>query len=116
MLAYSMFHGTTSPQKVPLSQVITMSQNRELNKIEIDQETMLVTTTDGRQLQTAIGNLSLKDLEDLGLVLPRGRLRDKGVERDRLGQPDAQHPADTVPRPSCFSSSSGRRAVPITRR
>jgi cell division protease FtsH len=72
VLAYSMFHGTASPQKVPLSQVITMSQNGELNKIEIDQENMIVTTTDGQQLQTAIGNLTLNDLEDLGLVLPAG--------------------------------------------
>ncbi len=65
--------GSNEPQVVPLGQVITMSQNGEINKVEIDQENMLVTTTDGKQLKTAIGTLTIVDLKDLGLVLPGGQ-------------------------------------------
>jgi cell division protease FtsH len=64
--------GSSTPQEVPLSQVITMSQNKEISKIELDQETMIITTTDGKQLETAIGNLTIVDLKELGLVLPEG--------------------------------------------
>jgi cell division protease FtsH len=62
--------GSTTPQEVPLSQVITMSQNKEITKVVIDQETMIVTTTDGKELETAIGAMDLNDLKDLGMVLP----------------------------------------------
>ncbi len=64
--------GANEPQEAPLGQVITMSQNGEITKVVIDQETMMVTTIDGKQLQTAIGNLTIVDLKDLGLVLPGG--------------------------------------------
>jgi cell division protease FtsH len=63
---------TTAPQEVPLSQVIAMSQNKEIGKMLIDQDTMFVTTLDGRELETAIDSMTLNDLEDLGLVLPEG--------------------------------------------
>ncbi len=61
---------SSSPEDVPLSQVITMSQNKEINKIEIDEETMIVTTIDGKELETAIGALTIVDLRELGLILP----------------------------------------------
>jgi cell division protease FtsH len=64
--------GSNEPQEVPLSQVITMSQDNQINKIEIDGTNMLVTTIDGKQLQAAIGNLTIVDLQQLGLVLPSG--------------------------------------------
>jgi cell division protease FtsH len=49
-----------------------MSQNGEISKVVIDGESMVVTTTDGRQLEAAIGNLTIVDLKVLGLVLPGG--------------------------------------------
>jgi cell division protease FtsH len=64
--------GTNEPQVASLGQVITMSQNGEISKVVIDGESMVVTTTDGRQLETAIGNLTIVDLKELGLVLPGG--------------------------------------------
>jgi cell division protease FtsH len=67
--------GSNEPQEVPLGQVITMSQNGEISKVVIDGESMVVTTTDGKQLQTAIGNQTLVELKELGLVLD-------GVEYD----------------------------------
>jgi cell division protease FtsH len=62
--------GSNKPQEVALNQVITMSQNGEISKIVIEQDSMLVTKTDGTQITTAIGNLTIVDLKQLGLVLP----------------------------------------------
>jgi cell division protease FtsH len=64
--------GTNEPEEVTLGQVITMSQNDEITKVVIDGESMIVTTTDGRQLEAAIANLTIIDLKELGLVLPGG--------------------------------------------
>jgi cell division protease FtsH len=64
--------GNNEPQETPLSQVITMSQNNEIQKIEFDVDKMLVTTTEGKELSVAIGSLNPKDLQDLGLKLPEG--------------------------------------------
>jgi cell division protease FtsH len=62
--------GSNEPQEVPLGQVITMSQNGEISKVVIDGESMVVTTTDSRELKTAIGNHTLVELKELGFVLP----------------------------------------------
>jgi cell division protease FtsH len=64
--------GSNGPQEVPLSQLITMSQNGQITQVTIDGDNMIVTSTDGTQLQAAIGNLTIVDLKDLGLVLPAG--------------------------------------------
>jgi cell division protease FtsH len=64
--------GGNQPSEVPLSQVITMSKNNEIQKIEFDVDKMLVTTAEGKELTVAIGNLNPKDLQDLGLKLPEG--------------------------------------------
>ncbi len=65
--------GSNEPEEVPLGQVITMSQNGEITNIVIDQDEMTVTTTDGKEIKTAIGNLTIVDLTELGLVLPGGQ-------------------------------------------
>jgi cell division protease FtsH len=65
--------GSNEPQEVPLGQVITMSQNGEISKVVIDQDKMTVTTTDGKEIKTAIGNLTIVDLKELGMVLPSGQ-------------------------------------------
>jgi cell division protease FtsH len=64
--------GSNEPQEVPLSQVITMSQEGQINKVTIDGENMIVTKADGTEVKAAIGNLTIVDLTDLGLVLPSG--------------------------------------------
>jgi cell division protease FtsH len=63
---------TSQPEIVPLSQVIDMSRNGQIEKVVVDGETLLVTTTDSKQLKTETGTLTLVDLKDLGLVLPPG--------------------------------------------
>jgi len=57
------------PTETPLSEVIAMSQNEEIEKIVVDGDVLLITTTDGAELKTIIGNLSLDGLQGLGLNL-----------------------------------------------
>ena len=49
-----------------------MSQNNEIETIEVDGETLLITTTDGVEFETAIGNLTIVELQELGFKLPEG--------------------------------------------
>jgi cell division protease FtsH len=64
--------GTSQPEKVTLSRVIEMSKNKEIEKLVVDSETLLVTTVDSKELKTDIGTLNMVDLKDLGLVVPEG--------------------------------------------
>ena len=64
--------GANEPQEVPLSRAITMSQNGEISKIQVDESSLLITTPEGKTLTTAIGNLTVVDLQELGLKLPEG--------------------------------------------
>jgi cell division protease FtsH len=67
---------SNQPETVPLSQIIQMSQNNELEKVEVDGQTLIVTTVDAKQLKSDMGNLTLGDLIDknkgFGFVLPPG--------------------------------------------
>ena len=62
--------GSPQPTETSLSDIITMSQKGEIQNIDFQTNTMLVTTTDGKQYTTTIGTLNPKDLQDMGLVLP----------------------------------------------
>jgi cell division protease FtsH len=44
--------GGEKPEKIPLSQVITMSQNNEIKSIEVDGEELLITATDETKLES----------------------------------------------------------------
>jgi len=65
--------GSNEPQTVPLGQIITMSQDNEITKVTLDSEKIIVNTTDGKQLQAAVGTMTILDLKNLGLVLPGGQ-------------------------------------------
>ncbi len=61
--------GSSEPEEVPLSQVITMSQNHDIQKIEVDGDMLLVTTVDGKEIQAfKETNTSLWDIADLDLT------------------------------------------------
>ncbi len=60
------------PTEIPLSEAIVMSQNNEIERIIVDEETLLITAIDGTELKTAIGLLTIVDLQELGLNLPEG--------------------------------------------
>jgi cell division protease FtsH len=65
---YFLMPGSSGPEEVPLSQVITMSQNNEINKINIDGDALLVTTTDGKEYKTyKEANTSIYDIKGLNL-------------------------------------------------
>jgi len=69
VLLYQLFPTSSSPTEVGLDQAITMSQDGEISAITVDNEELLITTLDGRELKTAIGNLTLVELQELGLNL-----------------------------------------------
>jgi cell division protease FtsH len=69
VLLYQLFPTGSKPTEVGLDQAITMSQNGEIAAITVDNEELLITTLDGQELKAAIGNLTLVDLQDLGLNL-----------------------------------------------
>ena len=60
------------PEEITLSEVIVMSQSNEIETILVDDDELLITTTDGAELKTAIGNLTIVELQELGLNLPEG--------------------------------------------
>ncbi len=60
------------PVEIPLSEAITMSQNKEIEKIAVEDEELLITSSDGTELKAAIGNLTVVDLQELGFVFPEG--------------------------------------------
>ena len=62
----------TQPTTVQLSQIIEMSKQGQVQSVTEDTTTLLVTTTDGKQLKTDIGTLTIVDLTNLGFVLPAG--------------------------------------------
>jgi cell division protease FtsH len=63
---------TKKPEEIPLAEAIAMSQNGEIAQIKEENEALLITTTDGTELKTIKGNLTLLDLQELGFVLPEG--------------------------------------------
>jgi cell division protease FtsH len=62
--------GSSGPTEADLSQIITMSQNGEINTLQQDGDTLIVTTKEGKQLEAAIDSMTLVDLQNLGLKLP----------------------------------------------
>ncbi|MFC1938813.1 ATP-dependent zinc metalloprotease FtsH [Chloroflexota bacterium] len=57
------------PEEVSLDETIAMSQTGEIKSIVIDNEELLITTTDDTELMAVAGNLSMVDLQELGLNL-----------------------------------------------
>jgi cell division protease FtsH len=65
---YFLMPGSSGPEEVPLSQVIAMSQDNEITKININGDTMLVTTVDGKEYKTyKEANTSIYDIKNLKL-------------------------------------------------
>ncbi len=64
--------GTNQPTEIPLSEAIMMSKDSEIEKVVVDGENLIITSVSGKELTTAIGNLTIVDLKDLGFVFPKG--------------------------------------------
>jgi cell division protease FtsH len=69
VLLFSLFMpGKSQPEEVPLSQVIAMSQNNEIKKIEIDGDMLIITTIDGKEMRAfKEANASIYDVKGLNL-------------------------------------------------
>ena len=61
--------GTEKTEEVPLSDVITMSQNKEIATIEVDGEDLLITKIDGTKVKS-VKEANSTIYEITGLVLP----------------------------------------------
>jgi len=60
---------TSKPAEVPLSEIITMSQNGEIERILIEGEALTITTTDGTELKSfKEANASIYEIEGLSLA------------------------------------------------
>ena len=47
-----LFPGTSKPEVIPLSDAITMSQQNEIKKIVIEDEAIIITTTEDAEFKT----------------------------------------------------------------
>ncbi len=60
--------GGSSPEEVPLSQIITMSQNNEIQKITVEGDLLMITTVAGTEIQAyKETGTSIYDIKDLKL-------------------------------------------------
>ncbi len=60
--------GGDKPTEIPLSKLVAMSQNKEIAEIRVEEETLFITTTDGRELKSyKEENAILSDIEGLNL-------------------------------------------------
>jgi len=63
-----LFPTAKKPAEIPLSEVIAMSQNGEIEKIVVENETLLITTTAGTELKTfKESNANIYDVKGLNL-------------------------------------------------
>jgi cell division protease FtsH len=56
------------PQEIPISQVVTMSQNDEIKKLVVNGQWLDITAQDGTQLKSYMGDMSLFDITGLKLA------------------------------------------------
>jgi len=69
-LFFLVMPSTSQPQEVTLSQVITMSKDKQIAQIKVDEDTLLVTTVDGKEYRAfKEPNASIYDIKGLGLEL-----------------------------------------------
>ncbi len=74
---------SNKPTEVSLSEAIAMSQNKEIEKaVYVPGESLLITTIDGRKLETQLGNLTLVDVKELGFNLEGIEVETKQSEFD----------------------------------
>ena len=60
--------GVSKPQEIPISEVVAMSQNKQIAKIEVEEDALLVTTIGGAELRSFKESYaSLYDIEGLNL-------------------------------------------------
>ena len=69
VLLAQLFLTPEKPTEIGLDKAIAMSQNGEIAKITVEDNQLLITTTEGSKLKAAIGNLTLVELKELGLNL-----------------------------------------------
>jgi cell division protease FtsH len=69
VLLSQLFSTAGKPTEIGLDEAIAMSQNGEIAKIVVDNDELLITTTADTEMKATIGNLTLVELQELGLNL-----------------------------------------------
>ena len=74
IVIFSIFYSQNNkPAQVTITAVINLSQQQQIQKIEVDGATLNITETNGTQVQSNIeSNAKLSDYESLGLNLSTG--------------------------------------------
>jgi cell division protease FtsH len=68
-LSFHFFQAPSKSTEVSLDEAITTSQEGRIERLVIDSDTLIITTNDGEELKSYIGNLTLVDLQQLGFNL-----------------------------------------------
>ncbi|MFC2010846.1 ATP-dependent zinc metalloprotease FtsH [Chloroflexota bacterium] len=80
-----LFSVPEKPTEIPLSEIITMSQNNQIERIDEEGTWLTITTTDGKELKTNIGILNYNDLRELGLnTNVKYEIKDGGIDWGNL--------------------------------
>ena len=56
------------PQKIPLSQVVTMSQSGQIKQITVNSQWLNITAQDGTAYKSYAGNIGIYDVKDLNFT------------------------------------------------
>jgi cell division protease FtsH len=80
VLLYQLFPITQKPAEITPGEAAAMVQNNEVAKIVQEGDTLLITTTDGTELKTIVGNLTLAELQELGFPLELITVKSSGFD------------------------------------
>jgi len=70
--------GASEPKEIGVDEAIAMSRNKEIAKVVVDDEELLITTKDDLEIKSVVGNLTLVDLKELGFSLEGVQIEVKG--------------------------------------
>jgi len=71
---------SAKPTEISPGEAIAMAQNNEIEQIIVDGDTLLITTTEGTELKTVVGNLTLVELQELGFTSDIINIKPSGFE------------------------------------
>ncbi|HEX74906.1 MAG TPA: ATP-dependent metallopeptidase FtsH/Yme1/Tma family protein [Dehalococcoidia bacterium] len=75
-----LFPMSAKPTEISPGEAIAMAQNNEIEQIIVDGDTLLITTTEGTELKTVVGNLTLVELQELGFTSDIINIKPSGFE------------------------------------
>ncbi len=68
------------PTEIGIDEAIAISQSEEIEEGILDGDTLLITTTEGIELETIVGNLNLVELRELGFSTEKIKIKPSGFD------------------------------------